>query len=375
MIKNDIELNISNENLSHFLSTLENLNNDNSLHELSPRKQEIYRKALYGEVENLQIQIQEYITIKKEGINAIFFNEAIELPQTIIKYRIANNISESTLAAELGIEESELIELEDDLFVDADPKILKNLVDILNIQVPPTLNEMLLNPEQIKNNLKLRVGKIFDKLLPFELKEEYNLSEGYLKLFAVLERIFGDQSNAFLTGSQVNYSPFSVRYKLPKGSNPDTAYVYTSYAYHISKRIAEIFDIPKRDLELTTDPIRFRKEVIDKYSELTLETCIQHIWDIGIPVLPLKLRGGFHGACWRINGKNVIVLKQQSKSNARWLFDLLHEYWHATQEPQLLKRDVVDINEVMSVGNTDQEELDANEFASSVIFAVKVSTC
>jgi hypothetical protein len=30
---------------------------------------------------------------------------------------------------------------------------------------------------------------------------------------------------------------------------------------------------------------------------------------MGIPVLPLSDRGAFHGATWRIQGRNVIVLK------------------------------------------------------------------
>lgn len=370
LIKNDLELSISEENLAHFLSTLEGLEKDESIQELSPRKQEIYRKALYGEVENLQIQIQEYNKLKNEGINAIIIKESTDLPQTIIKYRIAKGISESTLAKKLGIEESELIEHEENLFVDADKQLLKDLLNILNVEVPHTLSELLFNSEKVKSNLKTKLGSIFNRLVPFELKEEYNLLEGYLKLHSALQRIFGEQSNAILLGTQIDYRPVSVRYKVPNGLNSDTLYLHTSYAFHISKRITEINDIPSKTLE--TDPNKFRKAIIEKYGELNIENCIQYVWHLGIPVLPLKLKGGFHAACWRIDGRNVIVLKQQSKSNARWLFDLLHEYWHATQEPHLLSRDVVDIQDVMSEGNKNQEELDANNFAADVIFDGKL---
>ncbi len=45
-------------------------------------------------------------------------------------------------------------------------------------------------------------------------------------------------------------------------------------------------------------------------------------------------RGTFHGACWRYEGRNAVVLKQTPKHEARWTFDLLHELFHAGQRPE-----------------------------------------
>ena len=45
-------------------------------------------------------------------------------------------------------------------------------------------------------------------------------------------------------------------------------------------------------------------------------------------------RGTFHGACWRYEGRNAVVLKQTPKHEARWAFDLLHELFHAGQRPE-----------------------------------------
>jgi hypothetical protein len=60
---------------------------------------------------------------------------------------------------------------------------------------------------------------------------------------------------------------------------------------------------------------------------------LTYTWDLGIPVLPLKDAGAFHGACWRIGGRNIVVLKQSTASDARWAFDLLHELDHAGSAP------------------------------------------
>lgn len=47
--------------------------------------------------------------------------------------------------------------------------------------------------------------------------------------------------------------------------------------------------------------------------------------------LPIRRRGMIHGACWRYEGRNAIVLKQSSMHEAGWAFDLLHELFHAAQ--------------------------------------------
>ncbi|PFK65052.1 hypothetical protein COJ21_24865 [Priestia megaterium] len=369
MIRNDKELEISRENLREFLSTIEKIEKEKSLSALSSRKQEIYRNALCGEVESLTTQIKEYEELKKGNINAIKLHDATELPIILIKYRIAKGLTESSLADRLGIEESELIEHEENLFADANPELIKKIVHILEVEVPPTLDEMFSKScKQITNNLRKVTGEaLVDRLLPYELRDGYNLVEGYLKLFSTVKRIFNEQSNGILLGRNIDYSPLvDARYKVPRGSKPQNIYMYTSYAYHIAKEISKVVSLPQQ--ELPTDPVKFKKGVIGNYGEFNLETCTKYIWDLGIPVIPLKIKGGFHGACWRFNGQNVIILKQQSTSNSRWLFDLLHEYWHTTQDTHLTERNVVDLTETLSTHNEDQEEIDANEFAKSVIF-------
>ncbi|MCT9852144.1 hypothetical protein P2R64_29380 [Priestia megaterium] len=368
MIRNDKELEISRANLTEFLSTIEKIEKENSLSALSSRKQEIYLNALYGEVESLNTQIKEYEELKKGNINAIKLYDATELPIILIKYRISKGLTESSLANRLGIEESELIEHEENLFADANPELIKKIIHILEVEVPPTLDEMLSKScKQITSNLKKVTEDLFNRLLPYELRDEYNLVDGYLKLFSTVKRIFNDQSNGILLGSNIDYSPLvDARYKVPRGSQPQKIYMYTSYAYHIAKEISKVASLPQQ--ELPTDPVKFKKEVIRKYGEFNLESCTNYIWDLGIPIIPLKIKGGFHGACWRFDGRNVIILKQQSTSNSRWLFDLLHEYWHATQDTHLKERNVIDLTETLSTHNEDQEEIDANDFAKNVIF-------
>jgi hypothetical protein len=368
LIKSDFELMVSKENLNEFLKSLENLETDSSFMELSPRKQEILRNAIIGEINSLNDQIKEYEEIVNSQELSFNLINPTELPLMLIKARIYYRLSHSDLADMLGISTKEFEELEDNLFAEADPRIILQLIEKLNIRVPTVIPELMRkSPNQIISNLKKTIGGLILKVIPLELRENENITYGHLKLATSLIRLFGQYSNSIISGERPNYDSLtSVRYKVPQGVNADVIYLYTTYAYHIAQQITKIIDIPKR--ELTTDPLKFRQEVIKKYGNLNLKNCINHIWDLGIPVIPIDLKGGFHGACWRIEGRNVIVLKQQSKSESKWLFDLLHEYWHATQDPFSSERDKVDIYDVLSSKNEDPEEIDANNFANNVLF-------
>ena len=77
-----------------------------------------------------------------------------------------------------------------------------------------------------------------------------------------------------------------------------------------------------------------RDAIEAKQSRLTLRAVLSFAWDLGVRVLPLRDPGTFHGACWRYGGRNVIVLKQTATYEARWLFDLIHELYHAGSEPR-----------------------------------------
>ncbi|MFF3102621.1 hypothetical protein [Viridibacillus arvi] len=371
MIKNDIELKISKESLTQFLSSLQDINYDEAYKKQSPKKQEIYRKALEGEAENLQKQIQEYELLKSGQLHDLLSDKFTELPINLIRARIANGFDEKYIADKLNIDVSDYVELEDELFAEADTATLIKLLSVLDIEIPRELQRMFaLDSYQVKRNIKTSLGSLFDKIIPCELKEGYNLTTGYLKLYSSLKKIFTNHIDEILAGSKVtNYGLTNARYKTPKGTKDDLVYLYTSYAEFIAREISQLLDTPIQ--KLTTDPMEFRGNVVEKYGDLSLESCISYLWDLGIPVLPFEMSGGFHGACWRFKGRNVIVLKQQSKYSSRWLFDLLHEYWHATQEPDQLERETVDFGEVLKVGIEDQEELDANKFAEEVIFGGK----
>jgi hypothetical protein len=107
-------------------------------------------------------------------------------------------------------------------------------------------------------------------------------------------------------------------------------------------------------------------DTIERRGEVDFGNTLETAWDLGIIVLPLSDRGQFHGAHWRIDGTNVVVLKQGEQSAAKWLTDLLHEMFHAARFPEQLNNFVVEEAETSEHRREDPEERQATWYAALV---------
>jgi hypothetical protein len=143
---------------------------------------------------------------------------------------------------------------------------------------------------------------------------------------------------------------------------------YTVYAHYLALLVLDATkDLPRKPIP--TEATEIREAVLSTYESITFEHVLRYVWDLGVPVLPLNDPGAFHGACWRVDGRNVIVLKQQTRSVARWLIDLLHELWHAGQEPEKDQLAVIEADETTRVVRASPEEQVATRLAGDVVLA------
>ena len=65
------------------------------------------------------------------------------------------------------------------------------------------------------------------------------------------------------------------------------------------------------------------------------------------------------------------MLKQTSKHEARWTFDLLHELFHAAQRPEEKTFELVEEEATSSERRESDEEIAASQFAGDVMLAGK----
>jgi hypothetical protein len=116
-----------------------------------------------------------------------------------------------------------------------------------------------------------------------------------------------------------------------------------------------------------TSASEVRKAILARNSDLTFVAALDYVWGLGIPVLPLSDPGAFHGATWRVAGRNVIVLKQTARVESRWLNDLLHELRHAGEDPGSDDLAFIDYETLAKEHASDSDETVASMFAGDVV--------
>ena len=157
-------------------------------------------------------------------------------------------------------------------------------------------------------------------------------------------------------------------FKKPTNANENQVKAYSHYAYYLAKVILKAFPIKdKSDYPESIE--EFNEKYFKENQKIDLSTLLDFVWSLGICVLPLNDSGVFHGASWNIDGRHVVVLKQNTQSHARWIFDLLHELYHVFAHLDKENTSVIEVEELNPFSNNESiEELEANSFANQVIF-------
>ncbi len=218
---------------------------------------------------------------------------------------------------------------------------------------------------------------ILRRLIPRRLRDRVvrrtssgDADEGSLaeQLAAAVGGVFGWSAAAILRGEPLSLGPSlpeGVRFKMAVGMDEARAAAYTAYAHVLARivgdaaRVSDVRPVPD-------DPDALRAEVIGRHGAFTFEALLRYTWDLGIPVIPLRDPGAFHGACWLVNGRPVIVLKQVTDAQARWMFDLLHELKHVASHLSVERPAFVESEEISPHAPVG-EERQASRFAGAAI--------
>jgi transcriptional regulator with XRE-family HTH domain/Zn-dependent peptidase ImmA (M78 family) len=186
--------------------------------------------------------------------------------------------------------------------------------------------------------------------------------------------IYGWSTNEIWSSSNLIIKPepsAMAFFKKPTNANENQVKAYSHYAYYLAKIVLKGF--PSKNENSYPESIeQFKEQYFKKNEEIDLNKLIDFVWSLGICVLPLNDSGIFHGASWNIEGRHVIVLKQNTKSHARWIFDLLHELYHVFAHLDIDNTSVIEVEELNPFSNNEAiQELEANSFANQVIFGTR----
>ena len=311
-------------------------------------------EALDSQLGELRAELQEYEALKSSEKKTFELQSLDDLPRVLIQARIASGLSHRELADKLGLKEQQIQRYEATDYKSASLARVAEVAKALGIKtdeeiiIPRTqfsmstflkrLKEVGLEKEFVLRRLLPRPPGILGTTLEREGQDEVALEAA-----ESVERVFGwPPAVIFGTGALTIQTSAGarVRFKMPTRVKEARLEAYVVYTHYLALLVLEATShLSSR--RIPTETAEVRKEILGHHGSINFETALKYVWSLGVPVLTLNDSGGFHGACWRVKSRNVIVLKQRTNSAARWLHDLLHELWHAGHEPELEEHPVI----------------------------------
>jgi transcriptional regulator with XRE-family HTH domain len=339
---------------------------------------QVQRDALVGQLEDLKRELNEYRSLQDRGVQSVEVVSLEDLPASLVRARIASGLTQKELANVLGLKEQQIQRYEATSYSAASLDRIKDVVTALGL----TLSRGVFIPSSQlsfstflarSKELGLRDTFIEKRILP---KHKDNLGDAashavVLQGAARLERIFNVPTYLLFSDATLDYRSSALagtRFKLPQNADRKWSDAYAVYAHYVALLVLQCTEHLTRRL-VPAEPKDIYDAISKSYGDLTLRNCIEYVWDLGIPVLPLGDAGGFHGACWRVSGRNVIVLKQVTASTGRWIIDLFHELKHASEHPEDQNFSIVENLNFEEAQELAEDEVAATDFAVNVALA------
>jgi transcriptional regulator with XRE-family HTH domain len=377
MIRNEREYRITKARAGDFVKSLEALRTT-PRSDLDPGFVEIQRSAVRSQLEDLQEQLGDYEALRDGRREVLELAGLEELPRGLIEGRIAAGLTQKDLAEKLGLRAQQVQRYESTDYAGAS---FARLLDVANA-VGLTFREEVFLPA-VEVSADALVERVRDAGLDrdfvlrvllddrYEDESESDSARLALRGASAAQRIFGWVPKDVLAGAEPLTTPsvaHAPAFKLYAAAEELRTAVLATYGRYIARLVAKATP-SLRPQSIPTDPKEFRALVEDGHETVDLAGLLSTLWDLGVVVIPLGESGGFHGACWRFDGRNVIVLKQGTRTEARWMYDLLHETFHAGSEPDEPDMAWLDDDTAPIERRNSVEEKRANRFAGNVLLA------
>lgn len=155
--------------------------------------------------------------------------------------------------------------------------------------------------------------------------------------------------------------------KQPKTKNQDL-----KVSHCLAARIAELTSYACKTEYRAIDNYsvaEIRTQILSDRQYIDLDGVLNFCWNHGIPVIhfnefPTGVKK-FHGMVAPFNKRPAIIISLQDNSFAKLLFIVLHELGHIYKKHV---NDSILIDEKVELEDSDEEEVEANEFAVEVLF-------
>ena len=384
MIKNERQFKITRTQAEEFRMALLDLeqkqpNGGNPNAEL---KWTIQRDAMKSQFEDLQREIDSYRALQEQGHVPMELTSLEDLPNALVKARIAAGLTQRQLAEKLGIKEQQIQRYEASGYMGASLSRLQEILDALGVklrkrlsvpELPVTVQSLVARLGTVGLPKNFVEERLLSPMLRANGAEQKTVEAQVLATADTLSQMFRWSPDQLFSSAALpipHYAMNHARFKLPANSSREALPAYTLYAHYLALLLIQATPhVVPRNIPVSWRHIR--QQILEKYGVIDLQSITKYIWDLGIVILPLNDAGHFHGATWRFRGRNVIVIKQRTHSEARWIIDILHELWHAAQNPEEPEHVTIEADDLYLTSEQQIEEEIATDFAADIVFQGK----
>ena len=215
---------------------------------------------------------------------------------------------------------------------------------------------------------------ILERLIPRSILERLREADaGEIKPLLeeaneIIKKVFGWELSQIIEGSELHTTSKAIAGMFrPQGRTVEAqASAYAVLAHYLALLTTSVCDELDQVI-LPESPKALRYGVLEQYGDISFESMVKYVWSLGIPILPLRDSGAFHGACWKIDNRPIIVLKQMTPYQGRWFFDLVHELGHVCMHLSDGEPEILELEEISPFSSITSAEVEASNFAIDVL--------
>ena len=382
MIRNERQYRITKSQAENFRHSLSEVRPKASSDMPEALRWKLQENALRSQLADLESDLREYENLQSQQHGTLEVSSLDELPNALIKARISSGFTQKQLADKLGLKEQQVQRYEASGYFGASLSRIQEVLDALGVKVknqlflpelPVTIGSLLQKMSDVGLSKEFVESKLFAPTLRARAEngdKGVDLEAMVLASAANISRIFNWEPSVLFSSAHIDVPTAALshaRFKLPANARRSALPAYTVYAHFLALLLIQATPgvVPK---PIPASWRHVRGQILDRFGELTLLNIVRYMWDLGVVILPLNDSGQFHAATWRVRGRNVIVIKQQTSSEARWIIDVLHELWHASQNQELSEHGVIEADSLYLTADQLIEEQIATDFAADVVF-------
>lgn len=278
-------------------------------------------------ISDLQGELEEYDTLVSGKTPVMEILGTDDLPDALIKARIALGLSQKELAQKAGLEERQVQLYEHTDYEPAGQSHIGGIFDALQSEgtgpdIPGSGCDLRHLFERLAG-IGLDRDFVMARFVPEYAMDEKNIPDRLLCLQAAsrVGRVFGWSPGMVMGGGPLVIESVRSGFGIPEKHNRPELGAHAGYARYI----AGLLSGTTRNLDekaVPESPDVIRDAVADSSRDITFRGMLDYVWSMGVPVIavgPLS----FHAATMRNGGKSTIFLARRAGSEARWISDVL----------------------------------------------------